>query len=199
MRCIHEWAAGVRCPDDAITGSHYCAAHAIARAASLPAAVEDWKQRYRTPRLLGRNLIEEFGCNHDAAADESNHLCPTYWSRENSALERRWHPLVRPWDNPPFGIAEQFAGKHEEHKAAGGVSVLLVIDRCTKWLQKVKRENVYWEFKARVEYELPDDAPANALTNQVTFGSVLVLFDAALEPRMAGWRDEVTGGIVEAR
>lgn len=200
MNCIHDLGLGIHCPFDALPGALFCHQHAGQEDRyGAPQAAEENNQRWRTPRTLARSLIAEFALNHDAAADHTNNLLPAYWSRYNSALDRSWPAQVRPWLNPPFGIAEKFYERQRDHKRRGGVSLLLVIDRGTQWLQEAKRLNTFWEFTGRVGYEWPPEAPKEGGTDAPTFGSVLVLFDPKQRPRFAGFRDPVSGDVVDAR
>ncbi len=59
---------------------------------------DDWG----TPRDLVSALHDEFHFTLDAAADETNHLFPCYFSPEQNALAQDWQHHVA-FCNPPFG------------------------------------------------------------------------------------------------
>lgn len=191
--CAETLGLGIPCPSYAAPGSRVCLAHGGGPQTSpkQPTGVEDWRQRWQTPRSLARAAFAEFGFDHDAAADAHNALCPSFWSREHSALDRYWPTDLRIWCNPPFGTAEAFSPRQLKHREHGGFSGLLVIDRGAQWLDRALQVAQWWRFTGRVEYELPPDAPQEKKTG-VTFGSVFAIFDKSREPGFMGWRDPKT-------
>ncbi len=194
MRCM-GLIGRVACPHDALAGARLCVEHAKTGGTKLPPPAvkpEDPNQRWRTPPTLGRALITEAALNHDAAADATNHLCPTWWSRERSALDRRWPAKLRIWNNPAFGIAEKFAPLQLQHMADGGVSRMLVLDRGAQWLEDALQQVRWWRFTGRVEYVWPPEVPREKPSG-VTFGSVLLHFDRDQPPGFMGWRNPATG------
>lgn len=197
MTCAHVMAIGIQCPRTATVGA-FCEDHAPRKAKRASRGDEDPAQRWRTPRALAQAAIREFHLDHDAAADRTNFVLPSYWSRENSALDRHWPTSLRIWDNPPFGIAEQFGTKHLTHMVRGGFSALLVLDRGSQWLERVLQVTRWWRFDGRVEYEWPPEVPRDK-PGGVTFGSVLAVFDRHLEPGFMGWRDPKTFAWVRDR
>ena len=191
-RCAHTIGFGIQCPGTATMGGFFCAEHhGPTREAEQPQGGEDPKQCWRTPRVGGRHVVREFALNHDVAADARNALVPSFWSRENSALDRWWPIELRIWNNPPFRIAEAFAAPQLKHMEHGGVSAMLVLDRGAQWLEAVRRQARWWLFDGRVEYE-PAPELAGQKTGGVTFASVLMAFDRTKEPGFMGWRDPKT-------
>ncbi len=57
------------------------------------------KHDWRTPKELFDRLNEEFGFEYDLAASDENHLCPSYYTKENSALNYLWFGSC--FCNPP--------------------------------------------------------------------------------------------------
>jgi len=55
-----------------------------------------------TPRWLFEALDREFHFVLDAAASDDNHLCTTYFTERDNALQQDWWPYRRVWCNPPY-------------------------------------------------------------------------------------------------
>lgn len=91
-------------------------------------------QEWETPPELFEALNAEFGFQLDAAASDTNHLCPLYFTKEESALEYGWsHQLsfwgVTPviWCNPPYGpLAQKFIEKAATERELGVTTVMLI-------------------------------------------------------------------------
>lgn len=200
--CAGTISKGIACPLYASLGSRFCAGcePSGGRAPlTVLLAPEEANQRWRTPRTLARAIVDEGGLTHDAAADHTNHVVSSFWSRQRSALDRRWPAALRIWDNPPFGIADRFAERHITHMGDGGTSYLLVLDRGAQWLEEVLQQVRWWRFTGRVEYEWPPEVPRATAKSGVTFGSVLARFDRDQEPGFMGWRSPVDGRWVKDR
>ena len=91
---------------------------------------ESEKDLWRTPSPLFYTLNDEFRFHLDAAASPANTLCPLYFSRENSALDKeRWgeNGVRRVFCNPPFSMTDRFLGKGVEQYRHGGVNSVFLI------------------------------------------------------------------------
>lgn len=59
---------------------------------------EDWE----TPQVLFDELDKEFGFDLDPCADEKNHKCQLYFTKEDDGLSRDWGGHIT-FCNPPYG------------------------------------------------------------------------------------------------
>ena len=78
------------------------------------------------------NNIYQF--NVDVCADEHNHKCPFYYSKEDDGLTKDWFGSV--WCNPPYGkdISKWIEKAYNEWKDNGTDVVMLLPSRTdTKW------------------------------------------------------------------
>lgn len=103
-------------------------------------------QEWGTPRHIFDPLHAEFGFTVDAAATRENALVPTFWTREDDALTRRWYGTI--WCNPPYARCEEFVRKADiETRHGGAVAVMLVPVRPhTPWWHEVvvPRAEIRW-------------------------------------------------------
>ena len=60
-----------------------------------------FKLDWETPQWLFDKLDAEFHFTLDAAADDSNHKCERYYTKETDGLKSPWAGVV--WCNPPYG------------------------------------------------------------------------------------------------
>lgn len=71
----------------------------------MPKVNQSWfnrsKVEYETPPEIFEPLNKEFGFTLDVCADESNHKCPKYFTKEQNGLANDWSGVC--WMNPPFG------------------------------------------------------------------------------------------------
>lgn len=112
---------------------------------------------WRTPQWLFDRCVKEFGpMQVDAAASRENHLCPSFFSEEHSALSSntKWPDNV--WCNPPYSMLKQFAIKALEQLEQGCQSVTFLIPARTdtKAFQMLAHHATYIVFLAgRVKFE----------------------------------------------
>ncbi len=89
-------------------------------------------QNYRTPPELFRALDREFEFTVDVAADDENHLCADYFTKERSGLENAWngHPGdgCRYWAfvQPPYNNVKAWLAKAVEQLDLGVGSTCLI-------------------------------------------------------------------------
>lgn len=93
-------------------------------------ARDDWE----TPQDLFRKYDEKYHFTLDVCADEKNHKCNRYFTKEQDGLKQDWTG-ERCWCNPPYGRAiADFVKKAAESKA---LTVMLIPARTdTKWFHK---------------------------------------------------------------
>lgn len=94
------------------------------------------KQDYGTPDVLLNAVRKALGVKqfcHDFAADDTNMVCPSYWTIEDDSLKQstdKWREKVGMygwgWLNPPFAHIGPWAEKCAEVGADGGHICLLV-------------------------------------------------------------------------
>ena len=56
---------------------------------------------WSTPQDFFDKLNEEFHFDLDVCADDQNHKCEKYFTKEQDGLSQRWEGIV--WCNPPYG------------------------------------------------------------------------------------------------
>ena len=121
--------------------------------AAFSAQRDDWE----TPRYLYDKLNEEFGFTLDAAANDMNHKCEHYFTKEDSAFDHTWENETV-FCNPPYGrqIRDWVRKCSQEASRIGTTVVMLLPARTdTIWFQQYILNNAEVRFiPGRLKYEL---------------------------------------------
>ena len=130
-------------------------------------ATDNWA----TPQNFFDKLNAEFHFDLDVCADESNHKCDKYYTKEQDGLAMPWKGIV--WCNPPYGREiGQWVRKGLFASVSGATVVMLIPARTdTKWFHDYiyKRDNVEIRFvKGRLKF-------GNS-KNSAPFPSMVVVF-----------------------
>lgn len=130
-------------------------------------ATDDWS----TPQDFFDKLNDEFHFTLDVCADENNHKCEHYYTKEIDGLIRPWIGTV--WCNPPYGrkIGEWVRRALFASVAGNTVVMLLPARTDTKWFHDYiyKRDNVEIRFiKGRLKF--------GGCKNSAPFPSMVVIF-----------------------
>lgn len=100
-------------------------------AGMLSSRTDDWE----TPVEFFKTLDAEFRFDLDPCADDQNHKCQTYFTREQNGLSKNWGGY-RVFCNPPYGreIGKWVRKSYEESRKPGTLVVMLIPARTdTKW------------------------------------------------------------------
>lgn len=127
--------------------------------------------QWATPQWLFDELNDEFHFTLDVCADETNHKCDKYYTKETDGLSQAWHGTV--WCNPPYGrtIGEWVRRAFFASRSGATVVMLIPARTDTRWFHDYiyKRDNVEIRFlKGRLKF---GDA-----TNSASFPSMIVIF-----------------------
>lgn len=98
---------------------------------------------WETPQAFFNEWDRQFHFTLDACANEKNHKCDKYYTKEDNGLVKDWGGEIV-WCNPPYGknISEWVKKCHIELQKKGTVIVALLPARTdTKWFH----EYVYYE------------------------------------------------------
>jgi phage N-6-adenine-methyltransferase len=138
---------------------------------------EDPRQCWRTPRVLFDVFHERCRFDVDAAADDSNHLLPCYWTVRDDglALLRSFeHRRNRVFVNPPYGHISPWAEACCERTGWGSFSAMLVPARTDQiWFHRYATHGALYFSRGRIQF----DPPAGIAPSSNREGSVLVVFD----------------------
>lgn len=129
--------------------------------------------QWETPQDLFDELNKEFGFTLDPCADENNHKCKKYFTKEIDGLSQCWGN-ERIFCNPPYGreIGSWVRKCYLHSKVGNGIAVMLIPARTdTGWFHKYiyNKKNVEIRFlKGRLKFgESKNPAP---------FPSMIVIF-----------------------
>ncbi len=93
-----------------------------------------------TPQWLFDQLDREFNFVLDACADDRNHKCEIYFTKEDDGLAQDWYPYKRIWMNPPYDtkqlrgtISKWMAKAHAEARRRCVVVCLVPVSTSTPW------------------------------------------------------------------
>lgn len=133
---------------------------------------------WATPQYLFDALNQEFRFNLDVCADESNHKCERYYSKEEDGLKQPWSGVC--WMNPPYGrtIGLWVRKAYEAARGGGAIVVSLLPARTdTKWwrLYVMKASELRF-ISGRIKF---GDSDTGA-----PFPSVIAIFGTPTTPRL---------------
>ncbi len=147
----------------------------------------DDRENYETPRHILDPLNDEFGFKVDLAADDSNHLCPSWFGpraefRGNS-LEKDWYEIAGPfWLNPPYGrgIGRWVRKAYEESAKGALIVALLPANTDTAWFHDwvLGKAELRW-IRGRVQFTIDGKRPVNEKTGKTSGnsgGSVIAIY-----------------------
>lgn len=131
-------------------------------------ATDNWS----TPQDFFDKLNDEFHFTLDVCADENNHKCEHYYTKEIDGLSRPWIGTV--WCNPPYGrkICEWVRRAYiSSHIGSATVVMLLPARTDTRWFHEYiyNKPNTEIRFiKGRLKF--------GGCKNSAPFPSMIVIF-----------------------
>lgn len=107
---------------------------------------------WATPQDLFDKLNEEFNFQLDVCADENNHKCDRYFTKEVDGLKQKWFGTC--WMNPPYGREiSKWIKKAYETSLAGATVVCLLPSRTdTKWWHEYCMKGEIRFIKGRLKF-----------------------------------------------
>lgn len=129
--------------------------------------------QWETPQDFFDKLNSEFGFTLDPCADENNHKCEKYFTKEIDGLSKCWDG-ERVFCNPPYGrgIGSWVRKCYLHSKVRNGIAVMLIPARTdTKWFHEYiyNKSNVEVRFlKGRLKF--------GGSKNSAPFPSMVVIF-----------------------
>lgn len=148
----------------------------------------DLKNAWSTDPVIFNALDREFNFSLDAAANDNNHKCDLYFTKENNALDEDWFfsmrykPNKNAWVNPPYGkgYIKKFMEKAIEQKEKGVTTVLLVPSTLdAQWLPISEISEIRIVTGGRLSFYHPE---TNKKVNGNTKGSMFVIFRPSKMP-----------------
>lgn len=131
---------------------------------------DDWE----TPQEVFDKLKEEFHFTLDPCADENNHKCKKYFTREQNGLLQDWKSETV-FCNPPYGrkIGLWVRKCYLHGKNGDGLAVMLIPARTdTKWFH----EYIYNNKNAEIRF-LKGRLKFGGSKNSAPFPSMIVIFN----------------------
>ena len=131
-------------------------------------ATDNWS----TPQDFFDKLNDEFHFTLDVCADENNHKCEHYYTKEIDGLSRPWIGTV--WCNPPYGrkIGEWVRRAHfSSHIGSATVVMLLPARTDTRWFH----EYIYNKSNTEIRF-IKGRLKFGGCKNSAPFPSMVVIF-----------------------
>lgn len=129
--------------------------------------------QWETPQDFYDGLNAEFGFTLDPCADENNHKCEKYYTKETDGLSQCWDG-ERVFCNPPYGreIGIWVRKCYLHGTSENGIAVMLVPARTdTKWFH----EYIYGKKNVEVRF-LKGRLKFGGSRNSAPFPSMVVVF-----------------------
>lgn len=126
--------------------------------------------QWATPQWFFNELNAEFGFTLDPCADDSNHKCDKYFTKEQNGLAQNWVGETV-FCNPPYG---REIGKWVRKAATSGTNVVMLLPARTdtKWFH----EYIYGKSEIRF---LKGRLKFGDSKNSAPFPSMVVIFRGA--------------------
>ena len=131
-------------------------------------ATDNWS----TPQDFFDKLNDEFHFTLDVCADENNHKCEHYYTKEIDGLSRPWVGTV--WCNPPYGrkIGEWVRQAYlSSHIGSATVVMLLPARTDTRWFH----EYIYNKSNTEIRF-IKGRLKFGGCKNSAPFPSMVVIF-----------------------
>jgi|SRR6185436_2387570 len=129
---------------------------------------ESRKNHWETPKKEYGILHRVFHFGVDAAASDSNHKCPIYYTEHTDGLRNGWAFFDGQSDiplcvfcNPPYDLKEEFLEKAFIQSRDYGVRSVLLLPANTdaKWYHTYAKVAQVWQLEGRINYELDGQVP----------------------------------------
>lgn len=123
---------------------------------------------WETPQDFFESYNSKYGFTLDVCADDSNHKCATYFTKEVDGLKQQWQGVC--WMNPPYGKEiSKWMKKAYESSLEGATVVCLVPSRTdTKWWHDYAMKGEIEFIKGRLKF--------GGSKNPAPFPSAVVIF-----------------------
>ena len=131
-------------------------------------ATDNWS----TPQDFFDKLNDEFHFTLDVCADENNHKCEHYYTKEIDGLSRPWIGTV--WCNPPYGrkISEWVRRAYiSSHIGSATVVMLLPARTDTRWFH----DYIYNKSNTEIRF-IKGRLKVGGCKNSAPFPSMVVIF-----------------------
>jgi phage N-6-adenine-methyltransferase len=124
--------------------------------------------QWATPYDFFYRLNKEFGFTLDVCADDTNHKCEKYFTKEVDGLKQEWTGMC--YMNPPYGreINKWVKKAYEESLKGATVVCLLPARTDTKWFHEYCVKGEIRLVKGRLKF--------GDSTNSAPFPSCVVIF-----------------------
>lgn len=127
--------------------------------------------QWSTPQDFFNKLNDEFNFNLDPCADDTNHKCDTYFTKEDDGLQQSWGGYIV-FCNPPYGreIGKWVKKAYEESTENDAVVVMLIPARTdTKYFHEYIYNKAEIRFiKGRLKF--------GGHNNSAPFPSMVIIF-----------------------
>ena len=131
-------------------------------------ATDNWS----TPQDFFDKLNDEFHFTLDVCADENNHKCEHYYTKEIDGLSRPWIGTI--WCNPPYGrkISEWVRRAYISSQIGSATVVMLLPARTdTRWFH----EYIYNKSNTEIRF-IKGRLKFGGCKNSAPFPSMVVIF-----------------------
>ena len=131
-------------------------------------ATDNWS----TPQDFFDKLNDEFHFTLDVCADENNHKCEQYYTKEMNGLSHHWIGTV--WCNPPYGrkIGEWVRRAYISSQIGSATVVMLLPARTdTRWFH----DYIYNKLNTEIRF-IKGQLKFGGCKNSAPFPSMVVIF-----------------------
>lgn len=129
----------------------------------------DLRQSWMTQKPLFNKLNEVFHFTVDACANDQNHLCQRYWTKQDSCMDHSWEN-ERVFCNPPFAFTKTIIQKAPEAELCCFLLPLTCLTN--RYMETAKPKAILCPWY-RIKFDKPEALDCGC---QPTLGSVILLY-----------------------